>query len=102
NFPFPSYTPLGTEYQIKVTSNTYPACTDTSDGYFAFSLLPSITVTAPNGGETWSQNSTQTIQGSYTENPGSTLRIELLRGTTVQQVITAGTSLGSGGSGSFS
>ncbi|OPZ45103.1 MAG: PKD domain protein [Euryarchaeota archaeon ADurb.BinA087] len=102
NFPFPSYTPLGTDYQIKVTSNTYPACTDTSDGYFAFSLLPSITVTAPNGGETWPQNSTQTIQWSYTEDPGSQVLIELLRGTTVQQVITAGTSLGSGGSGSFS
>ena len=100
-FTFPSYTPLGTDYQIRVTSTTYPACTDTSDGYFTISRLPSITVTAPNGGETWPQNSTQTITWSYTEDPGSMVSIELLNGTTVQQVITAATSIGTGGSGSY-
>ncbi|GEM_PF-2108855 len=101
DLPFPLATPLGTDYQIRVTSTSNPACTDMSDGYFSISRLPSITVTSPNGGETWPQNSSQTIQWSYTEHPGSMVRIELLKGAAVQQVITPGTSIGSGGLGSY-
>jgi len=34
NLTFPAYTPLGTDYQIRVTSTTSAACTDTSDAPF--------------------------------------------------------------------
>ncbi len=32
---FPANTPLGNDYRIRITSTSYPACTDTSNGMFA-------------------------------------------------------------------
>jgi hypothetical protein len=61
-----------------------------------------ITVMTPNGGETWQQGSAQTITWQYAGNLGSYVKIELLKGTAVNQVIASGTSIGSGGSGSRS
>src|SRR5207249_4406177 len=63
---------------------------------------PSITVTVPNGGETWAVGSTQAIRWTYTENPGSAVKIELLKGGVVTAALTSSTSIGSGGSGSYS
>jgi len=90
----------GTDFRIRVTSTTYPACTDTSNA--PFTISPAITVTSPNGGDNWVRGSLQTISWSYTGDPGSTVKIEALRGSTVVAVITPGTSFGSGGSGSYS
>ena len=63
--------------------------------------VPSFTVMTPNGGEHWIQSSLQTITWNYTYHPGSMVMIELLRGTTVDTVISSGTSVGTEGSGSF-
>jgi len=62
---------------------------------------PSITVTSPDGGERWKAGSTQTVSWTYTGDPGSQVKIELLKGGALDSVITAGTSTGSGGSGSY-
>ena len=62
---------------------------------------PSITVTAPNGGETWQRGTTQTIKWSYTGSPGSAVKIVLLKGTTEAGTIIGSTSIGSGGTGSY-
>ena len=61
----------------------------------------SITVKSPNGGETWKQNTTHPITWSYTGNPGSTVKIELLKNGIFYQLLTPGTSIGSSGSGSY-
>jgi RHS repeat-associated protein len=61
----------------------------------------SITVSSPNGGEDWQSGTTQTIQWSYTGNPGSDVQIELLKGGIVDQIITTGIQIGSSGSGSY-
>ena len=37
NLTFPANTPLGNDYRICVTSTTYSACTDMSNGFFAIS-----------------------------------------------------------------
>ena len=37
NLTFPGNTPVRNDYRIRVTSTSYPACTDTSDGMFAIS-----------------------------------------------------------------
>src|SRR5690606_23346931 len=37
NVPIPASTPLGSDYTIRVTSVSYAACTDTSDGAFSIS-----------------------------------------------------------------
>jgi hypothetical protein len=61
----------------------------------------SVTVTAPNGGESWARKSPQTIAWSYTGSPGSSVRIRLLRNGALVKTITSSTSIGSGGVGSY-
>ena len=99
----PASTPLGTDYKIRVTSASTLTCTDTSNGSFAIGVDPgsSITVQVPNGGENWVQGSLHTLRWTYAGTPGTMVMIEALRGETVLAVITPGTPLGSGGSGSF-
>ena len=46
----------GSDYRIRITSTTNPAIKDTSNSYFTITsstTTPSITVTTPNGGESW-------------------------------------------------
>ena len=99
--PIPMSAPLGTEFRIRVTSTSHPACNDTSEDYF--SIVPgggSISVVTPNGGEDWQQGSTQTLQWTYTGDPGSHVKIEVLKGA-AKKVITPATLVGIGGSGSY-
>lgn len=63
---------------------------------------PSITVTYPNGGETWQVGTTQTIRWIYAGSPGTAVKIELLQGDAISRILSSSTSIGSGGSGSFS
>ena len=41
---------------------------------------PSITVTSPNGGQTWQRGTPHTVTWSYTGSPGSTVKIVLMKG----------------------
>jgi len=91
--------PVGSDYVIRVTSNTYSTVTDTSNA--PFTISSAITVIAPNGGENWPRGSPQTIRWSYAGNPGNRVRIEALQGTTVVRVVSPSTSIGAGGSGSY-
>jgi len=68
----------------------------------SYNSNPSISLTLPNGGESWPQGSVQTIQWTYTGDPGSDVKIELVKGDEIATVITESTSTGSSGSGSFS
>jgi hypothetical protein len=94
---------LGSNYTIRVTSASTPTCTDTSNAPFTIGVetSSSITVQVPNGDENWVQGSLHTLRWTYTGNPGTMVKIEALRGETVLAVITPGTPLGSGGSGSY-
>ena len=66
-----------------------PHYTDTSDAPFTVTAPPppSITVTVPNGGEIWAIGSTQTIRWTYVGNPGSFVKIELLKGGSFNRAI---------------
>ena len=57
-----------------------------------------ITVSAPNGGETWSAGSVNQIKWSYTGNPGAYVKIELLKNGILNRTIS---SMAATGSGSF-
>ena len=94
----PYETRPGNEFRIRVTSNRYPWCGDTSNS--TFTVSPAIILITPNGGENWTPGSSQTIRWRYTGNPGSTVRIEALRDAAVIAAIPSH-SLGLGGSGSF-
>jgi hypothetical protein len=65
-------------------------------------VIPGMTITlgAPNGGESWEVGADQTIRWTYTGNPGASIKIELLKGSAVS-VIKSSTSMGNNGNGSF-
>ena len=70
-----------------------------------YSLAPAdstITVGTPNGSESWQAGTAQTITWNYTGNPGSFVKIDLYKGTSLNRTITSSTSAGIGGSGSYS
>jgi hypothetical protein len=71
------------------------------DNIFRTPPLPSITVYSPNGGETWTAGSRQTVRWTYKDLSGN-VRIELLNGGVLDQIISSGTRIGSGGRGAFS
>jgi len=99
----------GSDYKVSVKSATQSTIKDTSNAYFTLTAAgttspatPSITVTSPNGGESWQRGTTHTVSWSYTGSPGSTVRIVLLKAGTEVGTITSGTSIGSSGKGSYS
>ncbi len=97
NVTIPGYTPLGSDYRIRVTSTSNPSCTDTSDGTFTISG-PTITVRVPNGGETFYLGNTLPMNWTYTGNPGTMVNIEVLKGAATLKTLT-GIPIGSGGTG---
>jgi len=99
NWTIPANQVPGTDYRIRVTSTNDGAYTDTSDSEFIIAA-PTIAVASPNSGETWPAGSMQTIRWSYTGNPGSYVKIELLKGGVVNRVIASSAWKGSGGTGS--
>ncbi len=98
NLKVPCCTPPGTDYRFRITSTTYPGCTDTSDN--PFSISSGIRVAEPNGGEKWLRGSPQTVRWYYTDECGPAVKIEALRGTKVIATIPS-IPIGSGGKGSF-
>lgn len=51
----------------------------------------SIELISPNGGEVWKRNTYQTVQWKYYGDPGTSVKIELLKGSIVYQVPQFGT-----------
>jgi len=102
NWSIPSNQLAGSDYQIKVTSTSNGAYTDISDSNFNIvgPSPPTISITSPNGGETLTAGSMQTIRWSYAGNPGSLVKIELLKGGAINRMLTF-TSIGSGGNGLY-
>ena len=70
----PTSQSLGTDYSIKVSSPRTPIYTDSSDNYFSLTSggTPSITVTSPNGYESWQRGMSHAITWSYTGTRGRT------------------------------
>ena len=89
----------GSGYQIAVSSTTVSSCTTTSN---PFTIIgPTISVTAPTGGSSWSAGTKCPISWNYTGNPGN-VEIHLLQNGTKASTITPGTPTGSKGTGSYS
>ncbi len=70
--------------------------------YITADAQPSVRVTTPNGGEIWPPGSTQTIQWTYTGNPGTLVRIELIRNGVPISTIKPANPIGEDGTGSCS
>jgi parallel beta-helix repeat protein len=81
NWTIPTTQTPGTDYKVRITSTSNPAYNDTSNNNFTISSpTPSINVVSPNGGENWARRTTQTIRWNYTGSPGSSVKIEILKG----------------------
>ncbi|MDD2511166.1 MAG: chitobiase/beta-hexosaminidase C-terminal domain-containing protein, partial [Syntrophomonas sp.] len=66
--------------------------------------VSSITITSPGEAANWAQRTNQTISWDYTDNPGQTVKIELMQNGSAITTIpdsTANVSMGSNGSGSY-
>ncbi len=94
---------IGSDFKVSVQSISQPSIKDTSNNYFIITpaLTPTITVTSPNGGETWQRGTSHTVTWSYTGSPGSMVKIVLLKGGTEVGTIKDSWSIGSGGKGSY-
>jgi len=55
-----------------------------------------LTLAAPDGGESWKRGSAQTIRWGFTGNPGTKLKILLLDGAVTKLTLSAGTALATG------
>ncbi len=88
---------VGADYSVRVISTSNEAISDTSDAYFTInpSSTGSITVTAPNGGETWMPGTIYAISWASTGTIGTYVRIELLKSGVLNRVI-ASSSLNDG------
>ena len=80
----------GTDYKIKITNTTNASQNDISDNTFTIPD-PTITVVNPNGSENWRRGTTQTIRWNSSGNPGTYVRIELLKPGVANKVIIAST-----------
>ncbi len=90
----------GSNYRIRMTSDSNTSCTAISDKFFTVTG-PALDVTAPDGGESWPKGSPQTIAWSFTGNPGGNVKIQLLKGGVPVRTITMATPVGTGGAGSY-
>jgi hypothetical protein len=71
----------GSDYRILIASVEKPAIKAYSSGYFTIRKIPTgITVMVPNGGQTWIRATKQTIGWMYTGEPGTTVKITLMKG----------------------
>jgi hypothetical protein len=83
----------GTDYTVRITSTSSSAIKDTSNGTFTISsgAVSTLTVTSPDGGESWAKRTTHTITWYSTGSPGNYVKIELLKAGTVNRVIASST-----------
>jgi len=92
SWTIPTTLATGTDYRIRITSTTNAAITDTSNNYLSITTAAtpspaSITVTAPDGGESCIRGSTPTISWTSSGSAGSNVKIELLKGGVVSKTI---------------
>lgn len=97
----------GIRYMIGIISESKPTIRDTSKRYFTIKYFPKITVTSPNGGESWEKGSHHLITWDYSGNPPTTatvmikLYFEDSFGEPHWEGIKQGVPIGSNGKGSY-
>jgi hypothetical protein len=85
----------GSDYKVSIQSISKPTIKDLSNNYFtltpAGAVTPSVSVTSPNGGESWVRGSSHTITWSSSGTVGSNVKIEVLKAGVVVQTLSAST-----------
>jgi len=83
----PSVT-AGDDYRVRITSLFDDAVYDSSDSDFSI-VEPYVTVTSPNGGESWRRSSSYPI--TWIPNAGGNVKIELYKGGAFHSTVAADT-----------
>jgi hypothetical protein len=92
-----SVTPSRTGYTFSPTYSNFSSGASTGLNFTATAATPTgLTVVSPNGGENSKTGSYHTITWTYTGNPGSKVKIELLKNGILNRTITSRASIGSG------
>ena len=87
DWDIPSSLPEGSDYKIKITSLGSENVFDFSDDNFSLSY--NITVTSPNGGESWQSGSSHSI--TWTDNISGSVKIDLYKTGVFYSSITSST-----------
>jgi hypothetical protein len=87
----PSDQAVDFDYQIKITSTANPSYYDYSNDDFSIINEPLITVTSPNGGESWHRGTSQNITWDSVGDVGPDVRIELYKGGSLNLKIISST-----------
>jgi hypothetical protein len=82
--------------RVRINADTSVTAT-----FMANPVINAITVASANGGETWRRKKPQTIRWNYSGNPGTKVKVDLLKAGVVNQTISTGAPLGTGGAGSL-
>ena len=85
----PKSVPPGSDYRVRITSNSDYSIYDFSDNYFTISSL--ITVTSPNGGENWLRGTSKNITWTTTADVNLNVRITIWKDNQYFTTITNGT-----------
>ena len=91
----PSTLSSASDYRIRIASTSNSSYYDYSNGYFSIiqqPVTPSLTVTSPNGGESWERGTSHSITWDSSGSPGSSVKIELYRGSSLDRTISSLTS----------
>jgi peptidoglycan/xylan/chitin deacetylase (PgdA/CDA1 family) len=81
---------LGSDYRMRITSTSVTSIIDSSNNNFTITA-GALTVTTPNGGQTWARGSVHTIIWTSVGSPGAYVKIELLKGGVLNRVISSST-----------
>jgi hypothetical protein len=101
---------MGTTYRVTPSRAGYtfaPQYTDFSGESSGLNFIgasvvpPGIKLVSPNGGEILKVGTPYNVTWTYTGNPGSRVKIELLKNGILNRTITSRASIGSGGTGSY-
>ena len=87
--------------QARITPSTTPTPTPTKTPTPTPTPTSSITVTSPNGGETWKRGTSHIVTWNYSGSPGSYVKIVLIKGVNEIGTIASSVPIGSGGKGSY-
>jgi transcriptional regulator CtsR len=95
----------GTTYYYRVRAYSGAGDSDYSNEASATTTSPTpptIAVSSPDGGETWTAGGTQQISWTYTENPGRYVKIELFKDGILNRTISSSRPVGAASGGSYS
>lgn len=97
----PADLPPAANYRVRVTAMDRPSLADASGGPFTVDVVPLLFVRSPNGGENLPLGVARTIAWSFAGNPGSAVRVQLLRDGAPVRTLAAAAPRGTDGSGAF-